>query len=301
MTVNSWPALPLSEWKETYDTLHMWTQIVGKIQLALTPTENHWWNTTLYVSPRGLTTSTMHHNGRLLQIDFNFIDHKLIIETTDAPAKTIDLRSLSVADFYQETMDALNSFEMPVKIWTTPVEVADRIPFENDEKHASYDPEYVQKFWRILTQADRVFAEFRCRFNGKVSPVHFVWGAFDLAVTRFSGRTAPRHPGAANLARFVAVEAYSHEVSSCGFWPGGGPIDKPVFYAYTYPVPPGFNEYHTQPAQAFYHREMGEYLLPYDVVRTANSPDDILLSFLQSTYEAAATCGNWDRSALERQ
>lgn len=301
MTVNSWPALPLSEWKETYDTLHMWTQIVGKIRLALTPTENHWWNTTLYVSPRGLTTSTMHHNGRLLQIDFNFIDHKLIIETTDAPAKTIDLRSLSVADFYQQTMDALNSFEMPVKIWTTPVEVADRIPFENDEKHASYDPEYVQKFWRILTQADRVFTEFRCRFNGKVSPVHFFWGAFDLAVTRFSGRTAPLHPGAANVARFVAVEAYSHEVSSCGFWPGGGPIDKPVFYAYTYPEPPGFNEYHTQPAQAFYHREMGEYLLPYEVVRTANSPDDVLLSFLQSTYEAAATCGNWDRSALERQ
>jgi Family of unknown function (DUF5996) len=300
MTVNSWPALPLSEWKETYDTLHRWTQIVGKIRLALTPTENHWWNTSLYVSPRGLTTSMMHHNGRLLQIDFNFIDHQLIIETSDGPAKTIDLRSLSVADFYQQTMDALNSLEMPVKIWTTPVEVADRIPFESDEKHASYDPEYVQKFWRILTQADRVFTEFRCRFNGKVSPVHFFWGAFDLAVTRFSGRTAPRHPGAANVARFVAVEAYSHEVSSCGFWPGGGTIDKPVFYSYTYPEPPGFNEYHTQPAQAFYHREMGEYLLPYDVVRTANSPDDVLLSFLQSTYEAAATCGKWDRSALER-
>ncbi|MGB7696431.1 MAG: DUF5996 family protein, partial [Nitrososphaeraceae archaeon] len=196
MTVNSWPALPLSEWKDTYDTLHMWTQIVGKIRLALTPKVNHWWNTTLYVSPRGLTTSTMHYNGRLLQIDFNFIDHQLIIETTDGPAKTIDLRPRSVADFYQQTMDALNSLEMPVKIWTTPVEVANRIPFENDEKHASYDPEYVQKFWRILTQANRVFTEFRCRFNGKVSPVHFFWGAFDLAVTRFSGRTAPPHPGA---------------------------------------------------------------------------------------------------------
>lgn len=301
MTVNSWPALPLSEWKETYDTLHMWTQIVGKIRLALTPTENHWWNTTLYVSPRGLTTSTMHHNGRLLQIDFNFIDHKLIIETSHGPAKTIDLRPHSVADFYQKTMDALNSLDMPVKIWTTPVEVADRIPFEKDEKHASYDPEYAQKFWRILTQADRVFTEFRCRFNGKVSPIHFFWGAFDLAVTRFSGRTAPRHPGATNVARFVAVEAYSHEVSSCGFWPGGGPIDKPVFYSYTYPEPPGFKEYNTQPAQAFYHKEMGEYLLPYDVVRTANSPDDVLLSFLQSSYEAAATCGKWDRHALERQ
>jgi hypothetical protein len=243
----------------------------------------------------------MHHDGRLLQIDFNFIDHKLIIETSHGPAKTIGLRPHSVADFYQKIMDALNSLDMPVKIWTTPVEVADRIPFEKDEKHASYDPEYAQKFWRILTQADRVFTEFRCRFNGKVSPVHFFWGAFDLAVTRFSGRTAPRHPGASNVARFVAVEAYSHEVSSCGFWPGGGPIDKPVFYSYTYPEPPGFNEYNIQPAQAFYHKEMGEYLLPYDVVRTANSPDDVLLSFLQSTYEAAATCGKWDRHALERQ
>jgi hypothetical protein len=300
MTVSSWPALPLLEWKETYDTLHMWTQVVGKIRLALTPRANHWWNTALYVSPRGLTTSTMYHNGRLLQIDFDFVDHKLLIETTDVPPKSIDLRSRTVADFYQETMAALNSLEMPVKIWTTPVEVANRIPFERDQKHASYDPEYVGRFWRILTQANRVFTDFRCGFNGKVSPVHFFWGAFDLAVTRFSGRAAPSHPGAPNVARFVAVEAYSREVSSCGFWPGGGPVDQPVFYAYSYPEPQGFTEYPIQPAEAFYHNEMGEYLLPYDVVRTAKSPDVVLSSFLQSTYEAAATCGKWDRRLLER-
>jgi hypothetical protein len=301
MTTDSWPALPLSVWKDTYETLHRWTQIVGKIRLALTPMENHWWNTTLYVSPRGLTTSAIHYEGRLLQIDFNFIDHKLQIETTDGPVKSIALRPRTVADFYQETMDTMTSVGMPVEIWTTPVEIADRTPFEKDEKHSSYDPEYVQKFWRILTQADRVFTEFRCRFNGKVSPVHFFWGAFDLAVTRFSGRTAPLHPGAPNVARFVAVEAYSHEASSCGFWPGGGPVDRPVFYAYAYPEPKGFSKFPTQPSQAFYHKEMGEYLLPYDVVRTATSPDDVLLSFLQSTYEAAATSGNWDRSILERQ
>ena len=300
MTVSSWPALPLLEWKETYDTLHMWTQVVGKIRLALTPRANHWWNTALYVSPRGLTTSTMYHNGRLLQIDFDFVDHKLLIETTDVPPKSIDLRSRTVADFYQETMAALNSLEMPVKIWTTPVEIANRIPFERDQKHASYDPEYVGRFWRILTQANRVFTDFRCGFNGKVSPVHFFWGAFDLAVTRFSGRAAPSHPGAPNVARFVAVEAYSREVSSCGFWPGGGPVDQPVFYAYSYPEPQGFTEYPIQPAEAFYHNEMGEYLLPYDVVRTAKSPDVVLSSFLQSTYEAAATCGKWDRRLLER-
>jgi len=301
MTKNAWPALPLSKWKETYATLHMWTQIVGKIRLALTPMQNHWWNTALYVSPRGLTTSTMHYDGQLLQIDFNFIDHMLVIETTDQPPKTIALQPRTVADFYQNTMDALTSLGMPVKIWTTPVEVADRTPFEKDEKHASYDPEYAQKFWRILTQANRVFTKFSCRYSGKVSPIHFFWGAFDLAVTRFSGRMAPSHPGAPNVARFVAVEAYSHEVSSCGFWPGGGPIDEPVFYAYTYPEPDGFSQCPTQPAEAFYHKELGEYLLPYDVVRTAESPDDILLSFLESTYEAAATCGNWDRRLLERQ
>jgi Family of unknown function (DUF5996) len=208
-TTNLWPELPLAEWKDTYETLHMWTQIVGKIRLALTHLENHWWNSTLYVSPRGLTTSAMSYNSRLFQINFDFIDHLLIIETADGSTKTIVLRPRSVADFYKEVMAALGSLGMPLTIWTTPVEVSDRIPFEKDQKHSAYDPNHAQRFWRILAQASRVFTEFRCRFTGKVSPVHFFWGAFDLAVTRFSGRPAPAHPGAPNLARFVAVEAYS--------------------------------------------------------------------------------------------
>ena len=301
MTTDLWPALPLAEWKDTYYTLHMWTQIVGKIKLALTPPVNHWWNISLYVTPRGLTTSVMPFNDRLFQIDFDFIDHLLLIETTGASTKKIALQPRSVAEFYQETMAVLGSLGMPVTIWTTPVEVPDPIPFEKDQKHASYDPEYAQRFWHILAQASRVLTDFRSRFTGKVSPVHFFWGAFDLAVTRFSGRTAPSHPGASNLARFVAVEAYSHEVSSCGFWPGGGLVDEPAFYAYTYPEPQGFKEYPIQPAGGFYHTGMGEFLLPYDVVRTAKSPDEVLLSFLQTTYEAAATCAKWDRRALERQ
>ena len=201
----------------------------------------------LYVTPRGLTTTAMPYNGRQIQINFDFIDHKLLIETTDGSTKTVALRPCSVAEFYQQTMAALRSLDMPVTIWTTPVEVQDRTPFEEDQKHAAYDPEYAQRFWRILVQASRVLTEFRCQFTGKVSPVHFFWGAFDLAVTRFSGRTAPSHPGAPNMARFVAVEAYSHEVSSCGFWPGGGPVDEPVFYAYAYPEPQGFKDYSIQP------------------------------------------------------
>ena len=291
----------MAEWKDTYDTLHRWTQIIGKIRLALTPKLNHWWNSTLYITPRGLTTSSMYYNGRLLQIDFDFIAHLLFIITADNPTKTIALRPCSVAEFYQETMLALRSLGMPVSVWTTPVEVPDRTPFEQDKKHTSYDPEYVQRFWRILAQASRVLLEFRSRFIGKVSPVHFFWGAFDLAVTRFSGRTAPSHPGAPYCPPFVMVEAYSHEVSSCGFWPGGGPVNEPVFYAYAYPEPQGFKEYPIQPKEAFYHTEMNEFLLPYDVIRTANYPDDVLLAFLQSTYEAAATCAKWDRSTLERQ
>jgi Family of unknown function (DUF5996) len=300
-TTNTWPELQLAEWKDTYDTLHRWTQIIGKIRLALTPTINHWWNSTLYITPHGLTTSSMYYYGRLLQIDLDFISHLLFIVTADNPTKAITLRPCSVAEFYQETMAALRSLGIPITIWTTPVEIPDRTPFEQDKKHTSYDPEYVQRFWRILAQASRVLSEFRSRFIGKVSPVHFFWGAFDLAVTRFSGRKAPSHPGAPNLARFVAVEAYSHEVSSCGFWPGGGPVNEPVFYAYSYPEPQGFKEYPIQPNEAFYHTEMREFLLPYDIVRTSNSPDEVLLAFLQSTYEAAATCGKWDRPALERQ
>jgi uncharacterized protein DUF5996 len=299
--INPWPALPLAEWQDTYDTLHMWTQIIGKIRLALTPPVNHWWNSTLYITPHGLTTSSMYYNDRLLQIDFDFISHLLLIITADNPTKTIALRPCSVAGFYQETMAALKSLGMPVTIWTTPVEVPDRTPFEQDQKHAAYDPEYAQRFWRILAQASHVLYEFRSRFIGKVSPVHFFWGAFDLAVTRFSGRKAPSHPGVPYCAPFVMVEAYSHELSSCGFWPGGGPVSEPVFYAYSYPEPQDFNEYPIQPKEAFYHTEMREFLLPYNVVRTANSPDEVLLAFLQSTYEAAATCAKWDRNALERQ
>jgi uncharacterized protein DUF5996 len=301
MATNPWPALPLAEWKDTYSTLHMWTQIVGKIRLKLTPLLNHWWNVTLYVTPRGLTTSTMSYKGRHFQIDFDFISHLLIIQTSDGSIKTIALRPRSVADFYQETMATMKSLGMPVTIWTTPSEVPDRTPFENDEKHAAYDPKYVHLFWRILVETNRVFTDFRSRFTGKVSPVHFFWGGFDLAVTRFSGRPAPAHPGAPNIPQFVQAEAYSHEVSSCGFWLGEGPVNEPVFYAYAYPEPQGFKDYPTQPTEAFYHIEMGEFLLPYDVVRTAESPDEVLLSFLQSTYEAAATCAKWDRRALERQ
>jgi hypothetical protein len=243
----------------------------------------------------------MPYNGRLFQIDFDFIAQLLLIVTSDDSTKTIALRPRSVAEFYEETMAALGSLGMPVTIWTTPVEVPDRIPFEQDQKHVAYDPEYAQRVWRILAQASRVLTEFRSRFIGKVSPLHFFWGAFDLAVTRFSGRTAPSHPGAPNCARFVQVEAYSHEVSSCGFWPGGGLVDEPVFYSYAYPEPQGFKDYPIQPPEAFYHTEMREFLLPYDVVRTAKLPDEVLLAFLQSTYEAAATLAKWDRRALERQ
>jgi Family of unknown function (DUF5996) len=279
----------------------MWTQVVGKIRLKLTPLVNHWWNVPLYVTARGLTTSAMPYNDRMLQINFDFIDHLLVIETTDGSTKTIDLRPCSVAEFYLETMAALESLKVPVTIWTTPVEVPDRTPFEEDQKHAAYDPKYVQRCWRILVQTNRVLTKFRSRFIGKVSPVHFFWGAFDMAVTRFSGRPAPLHPGVPNCGVFVMQEAYSHEVSSCGFWPGGGLVDAPAFYAYAYPEPQGFKDYLIQPSEAFYHTGISEFLLPYDVVRSSKSHDEVLLNFLQSTYEAAATCANWDRRALERQ
>lgn len=279
----------------------MWTQIVGKIRLKQSPFENQWWNTPFYVTPRGLTTSAMPYNEQLFQITFDFIDHVLIIETTDGSTKKFGLQPRSVAEFYKETMAALESLKMPVTIWTTPVEVPEPIPFEEDQKHAVYDPEYAQRCWRILVQASRVLTKFRSRFTGKVSPVHFFWGAFDMAVTRFSGRPAPLHPGVPNCGLFVMQEAYSHEVSSCGFWPGGGQVDEPAFYAYAYPEPKGFKDYPIQPSEAFYHKDISEFLLPYEVVRSSNSHDQVLLDFLQSTYDAAATCANWDRRALERQ
>ena len=295
-----WPPLPLHEWRETYATLHMWFQVVGKIRLVQTPLINHWWNTTLYVTPRGLTTSAIPYDTRTFQIDFDFLTHHLQIDASDGGRRTIALRPQSVAEFYRATMEALQSLGIELAVWTTPVEVEDRTPFERDEHHRAYDPDYANRCWRILMQASRVLTEFRSRFVGKVSPVHFFWGAFDLAVTRFSGRPAPAHPGAPNLARFVAEEAYSHEVSSCGFWPGGGPIDRPMFYAYAYPEPEGFDRARIEPHEAFYSAEMKEFLLPYDAVRTAKAPERALEAFLQTTYEAAANLGHWDRASLER-
>ena len=296
-----WPSLPLDAWRDTYVTLHLWTQIIGKVRLALAPMINHWWQVTLYVTSRGLTTSPMPYGTRTLQIEFDFLDHHLRIETSDGDCRALTLAPRSVAEFYRETMAALKSLGIPVSIWSTPVEVEDRTPFEEDEKHAAYDADYAQRFWRVLVQTDRILKEFRSRFIGKVSPVHFFWGACDMAVTRFSGRAAPEHPGAPNVARFVAREAYSQEVSSCGFWPGGGVVEMPVFYAYAYPEPEGFKDYPIQPREAFYSLAMREFMLPYDTVRTATSPDSVLLAFLQSTYEAAASLSRWERAALERR
>ncbi len=299
--IDPWPTLPLKEWKDTYATLHMWTQIVGKIRLAQTPWVNHSWHVTLYVTSRGLTTSPIPYGQKTFEIDFDFVDHKLVIETSDGNVRLIDLRPRTVADFYAEVMSSLRSVGIDVAIHTTPNEIPDPIPFEEDTTHASYDADYANRFWRVLVQSDRVFKEFRARFIGKCSPVHFFWGSFDLAVTRFSGRTAPPHPGGVpHMPDVVAREAYSHEVSSCGFWPGGGAIDYPAYYAYAYPGPEGFKDYKVKPKGAFYSNDLGEFLLPYDEVRKSKDPDAALLDFLQSTYEAAADLAKWDRAALER-
>ena len=298
---NIWPSLPLAAWQETYSTLHMWAQVVGKIRLALAPKLNHWWQSTLLVTPRGLTTSSIPYGTRSFQISFNFLDHQLQIETSDGITKRIALAPRSVADFYQNVMFALSEIGIEVRIWTMPQEVAEPILFEQDERHRTYDPEYAQRFWQILVQVDRVMTEFRGRFIGKSSPVHFFWGSFDLAVTRFSGRRAPEHPGGVpNMADWVTREAYSHEVSSCGFWPGGGSVEEPVFYAYAYPAPEGFQDYRVEPKEAFYSLQMQEFILPYEAVRLAEDPDAMLFAFLQSTYEAAANLGHWERAALER-
>jgi len=297
----AWPSLPLEEWKDTYATLHMWTQIVGKIRFAQTPWINHSWHVTLYVTSRGLTTSPIPYGEKTFEIDFDFIDHRLVIETSGGDVRFIELRPRSVADFYSEVMSTLRDLGLDIRIHTLPNEVADPVPFEKDGQHASYDPDYANRFWRILVQTDRVFKEFRARFIGKCSPVHFFWGSFDMAVTRFSGRTAPPHPGGVpHLPDVVAREAYSHEVSSCGFWPGGGPVPYPVFYSYAYPAPEGFKDAPVKPSGAFYSTDLGEFLLPYDEVRKAKRPGEVLLDFLQSTYEAAANLAKWDRRALER-
>jgi hypothetical protein len=290
------PSLPVDDWKETLSTLHMWTQIVGKIRMKLSPLVNHWWNVPLYVTPRGITTTAIPCPRGTLEIRFDFIDHQLFLESSTGRTVSVALRPRSVADFYQEVMRGLGQLGVTVKIWTTPCEVPDPIPFEKDNSHASYDAEAVQQFWRILVWVDQVFKDFRAGFLGKVSPVHFFWGSFDLAVTRFSGKIAPPREGADSITR----EAYSHEVSSAGFWPGGGNISAPAFYSYAAPEPEGFATYSVQPQKAFYHPEMKEFLLMYDDLSTGKSPREDVMEFLQTTYAAAADKGHWDRKALER-
>jgi len=296
-----WSTLPVAAWQDTYATLHLWTQIIGKIRLALAPKLNHWWHSTLYVTPRGLTTGCIPDNTRTFAMSFDFLEHNLHIEISDGITQTIALAPRSVADFYQEVMEKLRASGIEVSIWTMPHEVADPIPFESDRQHAAYDPQAAQKFWQILVQANRIMTTFRSRFIGKSSPVHFFWGSFDLAVTRFSGRVAPEHPGGIpNMADWVTREAYSHEVSSCGFWFGGGAVAEPIFYSYAYPEPEGFHDYPIQPQEAFYSKDMREFILPYEAVQHANEPDAMILAFFQNTYEAAANLANWDRAALER-
>ncbi len=310
-----WPALPFAEWKDTAKTLHMWTQVVGKIRLALTPWMNHSWHVTLYLTSRGLTTSPMFFNARALQIDFDFVEHELRIlggttavssgnlkgrdNARPASEKTIPLAPKSVAAFYREVMAALEELGTPVEINTTPNEVDPAIPFEKNETDAAYDPEYANRFWRVLLQSDRVFKEFRSEFCGKCSPVHFFWGSFDLAVTRFSGRRAPEHPGGVpHLPDAVTREAYSHEVSSLGFWPGNEMMPDPVFYSYAYPAPNGFAEAQARPSFASYNAQLKEFVLLYEQMRQTESPDATLLDFAHSTYDAASTLGDWDRAAL---
>lgn len=296
-----WPELPLEAWADTYATLHLWTQIVGKVRLARSSWVNHSWHATLYVTARGLTTSPIPHGDRTFQIDFDFIDHRLLLQSSDGGQGHFALEPQSVAAFYWRLMEELDKLGLPVDIYRKPNEVADPVPFDQDEAHQAYDPEYANRFWRALVQADRVFKEFRSRFIGKCSPVHFFWGAPDLAVTRFSGRRAPEHPGGIpNLPDRVTREAYSHEVSSCGFWPGGGAIPYAAFYSYAYPEPEGFSTAPIRPDGAFYSPDLRELILPYDVVRRSESPDETLLEFLQSAYEAAADLAQWDRGSLER-
>lgn len=296
-----WPPLSLAAWRDTYATLHMWMQIVGKTRLALAPMENHWWQCTLHLTDRGLSTTPMPFGVRLLTVDFDFIDHVLVLRTDDGASRRLRLEPQTVADFYARYTAALRELGIGLRMLARPVEVETAIPFADDVQHASYDAEAVQRWWRAVAQADRVFKRFRSGFVGKQSPVHFFWGSFDLAVTRFSGRPAPRHPGGApNCADFVMVEAYSHECSSAGFWPGGGAVEEAAFYAYAYPEPKGYAEQSVRPAAAYYHSTAREFILPYEVVLTAADPDATLLIFLQSTYDAAADLGRWDRSRLER-
>ncbi|MGH9524072.1 MAG: DUF5996 family protein [Terriglobales bacterium] len=289
-----WPALPLNDWRETYHNLHMWTQIVGKVRLELTPRVNHWWNVPLYVGARGLTTSPIPYQNGVFEIAFDFLDHELTIDRSDGRRQTLALEPRTVAAFYSEFMSALRSVGIEVSIWAKPVEVPDPVPFADDKLYRAYDRDAARRFWQILVSCDNVFKQFRAGFLGKCSPVHFFWGSFDLAVTRFSGRRAPERDGADAITR----EAYSHEVISAGWWPGAG-FDGPAFYAYAAPEPDGFAHAPVRPEKAFYHPEMKEFIFPYDAMRAAPSPERALLDFLQSTYDAGASLAHWDRNALE--
>lgn len=294
----AWPRLRVADWTETRDTLHMWTQIVGKLRLAHAPLVNHWWQVTLYVTPRGLTTSAVPHQAGAFDVEFDFVDHRLRVRSSDGAVGEVALEPKSVARFHGEVMRTLRELGIDAPIEPRPNEVEPSIPFAEDERHASYDAGAAHLFWRQLLQADRAMGEFRSRFTGKVSPVHFFWGAMDLACTRFSGRPAPTHPGGApHCGDWVMVEGYSGELSSCGFWPGGG--EEGAFYAYAYPEPEGFAGHPVSPDDAYYSRQNGQFLLPYEAVRTSGHPDLTLMRFLQSTYEAAAEHGGWDRGALE--
>jgi hypothetical protein len=300
-TTSSWPALPLAPWRDTRDTLQLWTQIVGKTRLAYAPMQNHWWQVTLYVSPRGLTTSAIPCGTRNFAVEFDFLAHRLSIRSSDGGEQGFALEPFSVAAFYARYLSALRALDIHPSLMGRPVELKVVVPFADDHEHASYDADAAQRFWRVLVQTDRVMQRFCGRFVGKQSPVHFFWGSFDSATTRFSGRPAPRHPGGApNCPDYVMVEAYSRECSSCGFWTGSGPIDEPAFYAYAYPEPAGYASHPIRPAAARYDAQMREFILPYEAVRGAADPDATLVEFLQSSYDAAADCGGWDRATLDR-
>jgi Family of unknown function (DUF5996) len=298
---DQWPSLPFDDWKDTCATLHLWTQMVGKIRLAQAPMLNHWWQVALYLTSSGLTTSPIPYGAGTFQIDFDFVDHALKIRVSDGGRDSFRLTPCAVADFYRELMGRLKSLGLAIRIWTVPVEIPDPIPFEEDFVHESYDPQHVHRFWLILAEAGTVMTKFRARFLGKASPVHFFWGSFDLAATRFSGRAAPPHPGGPTLADFVAREAYSREVSSCGFWPGNGGYGRPAFYSYAYPQPRGFEDAPVSPGSAFFSRDLGEFILPYDEMRQAPEPEGATLDFFQTTYDAAADLAAWDRASLERR
>lgn len=296
-----WPSLSFHSWQPTYETLHMWFQIVGKIRLVQSPWINHSWHTTFYLSSRGMTTSPIPVRSGSFQIDFDFIDHTLTISKSDGQIKALPLQEESVADFYARLFEALAAMKLNISINTLPNEVPDAVPFEQDTQHCHYNPGDAHRCWRVLAGVDQIFKQFRSHYCGKCSPVHFFWGSFDLAVTRFSGRRAPTHPGGVpNLPDAVAQEAYSHEVSSCGFWPGSAEMPEPVFYSYAYPEPPSFAEAHVQPSGAHYNAGLGEFVLPYEELRESGQLESLLMDFLQTTYEAAADLGGWDRQLLER-